>query len=108
MLGLSAAADGWNLGFLPTKYVTTVAADPATGIITVIYDGANVPQIGGMTVNLSPFIMVGGAPTPLAPGQEGSIDWACTSQTNVTATAHGLGAAAAGTLTAQYAPTECK
>jgi type IV pilus assembly protein PilA len=104
MAGVSAAAGAWNVGFLPTKYVTAVAADPVTGIITVTYDGANVPQIGGMTVNLSPFI----ASAALAPGATGSIDWACTSLTTTTATARGMGGAAPGTLPAQYAPTECK
>ncbi len=104
MAGVSAAAGAWNAGFLPTKYVTTVAADPATGIITVTYNGANVPQIGGMTVNLSPFV----AGAALAPGATGSIDWACTSLTTTTATARGMGASAPGTLSARYAPTECK
>ena len=104
MAGVSAAANAWNAGFSATKYVTNVAADVNTGVITISYDGVNIPQIGGMTVNLSPFI----AGAVLAPGQQGAIDWACTSVSTTTATARGLGAAAAGTLTAKYAPTECK
>jgi type IV pilus assembly protein PilA len=84
--------------------VTNVAADVNTGVITVTYDGVNIPQIPGMTVNLSPFI----AGAPLAPGQQGAIDWACTSAGNTTAAAHGLAAAPLGTLTPNYAPTECK
>src|ERR1700757_23542 len=51
MAGVSAAANAWNAGFLPTKYVTNIAASNATGVITVTFNGATVPQIGGMTVN---------------------------------------------------------
>ena len=56
MSGVTSAANAWNAGFIPTKYVTNIAANNATGVITVTYNGANVPQIGGQTVNLSPFI----------------------------------------------------
>jgi type IV pilus assembly protein PilA len=104
MAGVTAAANAWNAGFSATKYVTNVAADVNTGVITVTYDGVNIPQIGGMTVNLSPFI----AGAALAPGQEGAIDWACTSAGSTTAAAHGMAAAPLGTLTPNYAPTECK
>ena len=104
MAGVNAASTAWNAGWVPTKYVTNIAANVATGVITVTYNGANVPQIGGLTINLSPFI--NGA--ALAAGATGAIDWACTSVTKQTATARGMGAAAAGTLTAKYAPTECK
>ena len=108
MAGVTAAANAWNGGFSATKYVTNVAADVNTGVITVTYDGVNIPQIGGLTVNLSPFITVGGVPVALAAGQYGAIDWACTSFSNQTATSRGMGAAVAGTLLAKYAPTECK
>ena len=107
MTGITAAANAWNVGFSATKYVTNVAADVNTGVITVTYDGVNIPQIGGMTVNLSPYITVSGVPVALAAGREGAIDWACTSASTNTATARGL-VAAAGTLLAKYAPTECK
>ena len=104
MSGVTAAANAWNAGFVPTKYVTNVATDVNTGVITVTYDGVNIPQIGGMTVNLSPFI----AGAALAPGQQGAIDWACTSAGNTTAATHGMAAAPLGTLPQKYAPTECK
>jgi type IV pilus assembly protein PilA len=107
MAGVSAAATAWNNGWLPTKYVTNVAADVNTGVITVAFDGNNIPQVGAMTVK-SPFINVGGVPVALAAGQYGAIDWACTSFSNQTATSRGMGAAVAGTLLAKYAPTECK
>jgi len=107
MAGVTAAANAWNAGFVTTKYVQLMNANPATGVITITYS-ATVPQINGLTINLSPFITVGAAPTPLAAGQQGSIDWACTSAGKATATARGMAAAAGGTLTAKYAPTECK
>ena len=107
MAGITAAANAWNAGFTPTKYVQGLAANPATGVITVTYS-ATVPQINGNSLMLSPFISVAGAPTPLGAGQQGSIDWACTTVGKATATARGMGAAAAGTLPAKYAPTECK
>ncbi len=109
MAGMTAAADAWNAGWTsPTKYVTSVLADDVTGVITVTYDGANVPQIGGMTLLITPFIDTAGGPTPLGPGLDGSFDWACTSFTTSTATARGMGLAGAGTLPSRYAPTECR
>ncbi len=104
MNGVGAAASAWNADFTPTKYVSNVTADGETGIITIVFDGNNLPQIGGMTLILSPFI----AGQPLADGADGSIDWACTSASNGTATARSLGAAPLGTLPPRYAPTECR
>jgi type IV pilus assembly protein PilA len=107
MPGVAAAAAAWTNGWVPTKYVQNVTPDPATGIITVQFS-ATIPQVSGLTLLLSPFVTQAGAPQPLAAGEDGAIDWACTSATTTTATARGMGAAAAGTLTATYAPTECK
>jgi type IV pilus assembly protein PilA len=104
MNGLSVAANTWNSSFSSTKYVSNLVTDPATGIITITYNGNNLPQISGMTLVLSPFI----AGQPLASGVYGSIDWACTSASNVTATARNMGAAPTGTLTPRYAPNECQ
>jgi type IV pilus assembly protein PilA len=39
---------------------------------------------------------------------QGSIDWACASLTNATATSRGLTSIAPGTLLAKYAPAECR
>ena len=104
MTGLGAAADDWNAAFVPSKYVGNIQADDDTGVITVTYAAANLPAAGGMTLLLSPFI----AGAPLAAGATGGIDWACTSASNVTATQHGMAAAALGTLAARYAPSECQ
>jgi len=102
MAGVAAAATAWTTGWAPTKYVSTVAINSGTGVITITYSG-NTPQIAGQTLLLSPFI----AGAPLATTLQGNIDWACTSIQNQTAAARGLGAAT-GSLTAKYAPTECK
>jgi type IV pilus assembly protein PilA len=103
MAGVSAAATAWTAGWVATKYVTNITPAPASGVITVQYNGANVPQIGGQTIVLTPSI--GGA--ALAAGQQGAIDWACGSLTTLTAGARKL-PVNAGTLLAKYAPTECK
>src|ERR1700740_2766985 len=47
MSGVSAAATAWNGGFVSTKYVLTIAVAPTTGVITVSYNGANIPQLTG-------------------------------------------------------------
>lgn len=102
MIGVAAEATAWNAGFTGTKYVSSVTIS-AKGVITVVFSAA-IPQISGETILLSPFS--GGA--ALASGALGAIDWACTSTTNATATADGMGAAALGTVDARYVPTECK
>ena len=110
MAGVNSASVSWTQGWNSTKYVTNITILPTTGVITVTYSAAT-PQIANQTVKLSPFIEavgIGGAPAPLATGLQGNIDWACTSFGNTTAAARGMGAAAAGTLLARYAPTECK
>jgi type IV pilus assembly protein PilA len=110
MNGVSAAATAWNApNFTATKYVQDININPATGEIRITYS-ANTPQINGSTLYLQPEILVGGAYADLAAGQQGNIDWACSSVTSNTATgrAPAMIAPTAGTLLAKYAPTECK
>lgn len=102
MTGVSAAANGWNPRFQPTKYVSGIAIDTGTGAITVTF-GPEPAAILGNTLILTPSI--GGA--NLADGLTGNIDWSCGSTSTATATARGL-PVSAGTLPAQYAPSECK
>jgi len=103
MAGLPAAAAAWAGNFAATKYVGNVVIDTAgVGEITVTF--AAPPQIAGATLVFTPNI--GGA--VLVAGATGPMDWACASASNVTATANGLVSAAAGTILAQYVPTECK
>jgi type IV pilus assembly protein PilA len=91
-----------------SKYVTSVTIAPATGVITVTFNSAagGIPQLGAANqVTLSPNI--GGV--LLAPGGSGSIDWACASSTNATATSNGLQIVAPGApVNAKYVPTQCK
>jgi type IV pilus assembly protein PilA len=101
--GVSAASIDWTANWKATKYVQTIAIDPADGHITVTY-GANTPQISGFNVVLTPN--VNGA--ILATGATGNIDWACTSNANATATARKLAFAGGGSVSARYVPTECK
>ena len=92
-----------------SKYVSAITASDL-GIITVAFIGK--PAINGLpaaidgdTVILTPFIngaaLAGAATT-------GAIDWACTSAGKATATALTYTTAAAGTLPAQYAPSQCR
>ena len=95
-----------------SKYVTSILVSN-TGVITITYNTAasGIPQLSsGNIIRLSPYApaAANGSPAPLAAGAIGNIDWACTSSTNASATAHGLTGAALGTLTARYTPTECK
>lgn len=107
MNGVLEATTSWNVPpntLNPSKYVSSVLmAAAGTGEITITYSNT-VPIINGQTIRLSPFI--GGL--ALAADQRGSIDWACTSSTNITATARGMGTAATGTLQSRYAPSECR
>jgi len=108
MAGVTAAAAALNAAgaFTPTKYVTSMVADAATGTITVTYDTAHVPQLaGGNTLTLTPYI----GKALLVPGAQGNIDWGCASATNATLTAHGdANPAIQGSMLAKYVPTECK
>lgn len=110
--GVAAAATGYNAiakAEKTTKYVDDIQIDGATGAITVTMT-ANAANAGlptavqGTTLVLTPNVRNAG----LAAGVSGSIDWACASLTNATATKRGLTAVTAGTLPAKYAPAECR
>jgi type IV pilus assembly protein PilA len=103
MNGVTAAAADLLANFKATKYVSGETINAGTGVITVTY-GPNTPQISGNTLLLSPSI--GGV--ALKTGQQGNIDWACTSVGNATATARALPFTAGASLPTKYAPTECK
>jgi type IV pilus assembly protein PilA len=106
MAGVKAAGLAWNAGFVATKYVNAMTVATATGVITVGYNVANIPQLNGANqIGLYPYVK-GAA---LAAGAQGNIDWACTSATNATSVALGMNAAAtANGAVAKYVPTQCK
>jgi len=104
--GVAAAAGAWNAAPPPqlSKYVTSVLITAGTGMITVAYNGAQIPQfVGANLLTLTPN--VNGALLGAVPG---NVDWACASNQNLTATANGLTVAAAGTVPARFVPTQCK
>jgi type IV pilus assembly protein PilA len=117
--GLTAAATAWNTsagttvnaGPTASKYVSLVNVQTTTPwaiTVTMNATAANgIPTgLNGNNLNFSPNVL--GA-TPVAAAQ-GAIDWACTSATNATATARGLGnrVLPATPLPAKYAPSECR
>ena len=107
--GLTASADAWDSAFTATKYVTGISIADTTGVITVTYNATSIPQLASAnTLVLSPFINVGGTETALATGQQGNIDWACTSTGDATATAADMTGESTGTIPAKYVPTQCK
>jgi len=106
-----------------SKYVTSVlspnavapapgaAASPAEIVVTFTPASVGVPAAAN-TITLAPFIRVPAITalaTAIANGTTGPVDWACYSATSTAATALGFPApATAGTLTAKYAPNNCR
>jgi type IV pilus assembly protein PilA len=103
--GLTSAVGAWT--FVATKYVSQIAIDGTTGLITVTYNGGanGIPQLGGNNV-LTFTPNVNGA--ALADATPGNIDWACSSSNDTTATQNGLTVTTKGTVLAKYVPTQCK
>jgi len=67
--------------------------------------GNGIPTVlNGNYVTLTPNIR-NAIPTAAS---EGAMDWACTSETDETATARGFVGAVIGTLPGKYAPSECR
>ena len=104
--GLLTAATSWNGAFVATKYVNNISVTAATGLITVTYNAAVIPQLGAnVTLLLTPSIQKNAIPNTIG----GNIDWACTSAGNVTANNQGLPGAISGTgVVTKYVPTNCK
>ena len=73
----------------------TISATPANGIPT---------GLDGLTFTLSPNVNLA---APTAASTE-SIDWACASQTSLTATSRGMTNITLGTMPAKYMPAECR
>jgi type IV pilus assembly protein PilA len=113
---LTATALAFNTNPPSSKYVTNVQIAGATGAITITYNAANVGPLGAAnTLVLTPYIRDTAAGTftqlaaSYAAGVSGSLDWACASATNATATARGMDAGIVpGTMLAKYVPSECR
>jgi type IV pilus assembly protein PilA len=98
----------------PTKYLSAIAAAPASGVITITYNPTNVgvPAASNVMV-ISPFIKsaVGGTQTmaaALAAGNTGPVDWACKGAGNTAAAAGAMGAAAGGSVQIKHSPAACR
>jgi type IV pilus assembly protein PilA len=105
--GLAAAAGAWNGSWVATKYVSTIAVNTASGVITITYNTGQISQLTGANVLvLTPSI--GGTAIAAGSTLAGNIDWACSSAANVTATAQSLPVAAGGSIATKYVPTNCK
>jgi type IV pilus assembly protein PilA len=93
-----------------SKYVLSVLADPATGIITITYNGANVGLAANQTIIMTPYIRAAATTAlaaAIAAGTTGTVDWGCSSTTNLTSIARGVTSAPA-LLLAKFAPNECR
>ncbi len=123
--GAASAADlgrvvtTWNAQNSATgansKYVNSILITALTGVITITYNDTAVGLAAAeRTLLLSPYVRSAAAGTSQtlqaaqAAGTSGSIDWACTSATNVAATADNMAGAGTGTLLAKYAPAACR
>jgi type IV pilus assembly protein PilA len=114
---LATAVGAWNAQAggvgAASKYVASILATPATGLITVTYIAANV-GVGAAqnTLTLTPWMRDTAVGQPyaaaLAAGVTGSVDWGCASATNAAATAAGIVVLAPGTLLTKFAPTACR
>jgi type IV pilus assembly protein PilA len=105
--GLKIAASSWNNSWVATKYVTTINVNTTSGAITITYNGGTngISQLGANnTLILTPNIANAG----IVATSVGSIDWACTSAGNATATAQSLTFLAGATVATKYVPSNCK
>jgi type IV pilus assembly protein PilA len=87
----------------------------ANPVITITYNAAAVGLAAAAnTVTLTPWIRSGAAGAgetafaAVTNGRSGSLDWACASTTNLTATAGGITVATVGTVLPKFVPSQCR
>ena len=115
-LELADTAADWNaqVGGLgaASKYVSSVLIDPATGEISIALSAAVGTVAPANELRLTPYIAGIGLPVQLgtayAAATTGAIDWGCASATSLRASQRNMPPVVAGTLTAKYAPSECR
>jgi type IV pilus assembly protein PilA len=96
-----------------SKYVLGIKVDDSTsaanfpGMMHITYTANAASPIAGTVLQLIPEQQNGGVFAGLS-GASSPIDWACESTTDKTAIALGLATPTAGTLPAQYAPSQCR
>lgn len=114
IVGMNAAAAEYPAGNTTTssKYVKEVNVANNTGLITIIYKGNasnGIPtSLNDTTITLTPNIDNNGTLEVPGADSRGSMDWGCSSLTNVVATARAFAGMTAGTMPAKYAPAECR
>ena len=94
---------------------TAAAGAAPSGVLTITYNALAVGVgAGANTITISPYIRTAAAGTSVTlaaaqlAGTTGSIDWACASNTNVTATSGNMAGVTAGTMLAKYVPAACR
>lgn len=108
--GVNAVAGAYALKPIAekqSKFVSNITIDAATGVVevtTAVAATSGLPADAlSKTIRFTPNVQKA-ALTSLA----GSIDWACSSTSFLTAADRGLTTMTAGTLPAKYAPAECR
>lgn len=109
--GVAAAATGWNnaIAGTRTKYVQLINIDGTTGVVRVVYagnTGNGLPTaVNNSVLVFQPYVQN----AQLGPNSQGSVDWACRSQTGQTASNRNLATGAVmGSLNPKWAPSECR
>jgi type IV pilus assembly protein PilA len=115
--GLTATANSWVSTSSNSKYVKSVGV-ASSGVITVTYIGGTtaggISQLAdGSQIAFIPSINISGTHTALASAgtNTGSVDWACVSSTDSTATTTFSGLAITvptAAVPAKFVPTICK
>lgn len=112
VLSMSSAAASFNSGLTKSKYVDNVSIDPATGAVRIAYaaDANNgiPPSLNLKTIVYTPQVLTSGGYALLSSNQYGSVDWACTSETNITATGRNMLTVGGGDMPSRFVPTECR
>lgn len=117
-IDLNTVATSWNKQAngkgAQSKYVESVLINVVSGEITLSFNAANVGLAASEnTLVLSPFIHADNAQiinlqTALNTGQNGTVDWACSSKTQYTAVKYGMTGATLGTMLPKYVPSVCR
>ena len=115
---LQIVADSWNSQAsnkgATSKYVDSVLIDRVSGEITTTFKHSVIGVASAEnTIILSPYIRVNSTTivnleVALRFGHNGTLDWACSSQTQATAIAMGMTGATLGTLQPKFAPSTCR
>ena len=116
---LKRVADTWNAQNNNTgansKYVNSIQMVNTTGVMTITYNPTAVGvATAENTIVLSPYVRDGAAGSSktlaaaITAGVTGTLDWACTSATGVSASQNSMAGAGTGTVQAKYVPAACR